>query len=52
MFEIFADGASPTAALQAANTKITMCFLNIIIECFFNGVIVARINKDSIITST
>ena len=52
MFEIFADGASPTAALQAANTKITMWFLNIIIECLFNGVIVARINKDSIITST
>ena len=52
MFEIFADVASPTVALQAANTKITMCFLNIIIECFFNGVIVARINKDSITTST
>lgn len=51
MFEIFASKASPTAASQAANTKITIGIGNIIIECVFRGVIVARINKESIIPS-
>ena len=51
MFEIFANRASPTAASQAANTKITMGIGNIIMDCVFKGVLVARINKDSIIPS-
>lgn len=51
MFEILASRASPTAASQAANTKITMGMGNIIIECIFRGVIVARMNKESIIPS-
>lgn len=51
MFEILASRASPTAASQAANTKITMGMGNIIIECVFRGVIVARMNKESIIPS-
>ncbi len=49
MFEIFASRASPTAASQAAKTRITMGIGNIIIECVFKGVMVARINRDSII---
>ena len=51
MFEIFANMASPTAVSQAANTKITMGIGNIIMDCVFKGVLVARINKDSIIPS-
>lgn len=51
MFEILASRASPTAASQAANTRITMGMGNIIIECVFRGVIVARMNRESIIPS-
>lgn len=51
MLEIFASRARPTAASQAANTRITIGMGNIIIECEFSGVIVARINRDSIIPS-
>lgn len=51
MFEIFASKARPTAASQAAKTKIMMGIGNIIIECVFRGVIVARTNSDSIIPS-
>lgn len=45
MFEIFANRANPTAASQAANTKITIGMGNIIIECVFKGVIVARMKR-------
>lgn len=51
MFEIFASRARPTAASQAANTRITIGIGNIIIEWVFRGVIVARINRESIIPS-
>lgn len=51
MFEIFASKARPTAASQAANTRITIGMGNIIIEWVFRGVIVARINRESIIPS-
>lgn len=49
--EIFASRARPTAASQAANTRITIGIGNMIIECVLRGVIVARINRDSIIPS-
>lgn len=51
MFEIFASKARPTAASQAANTRITIGMGNMIIECVFRGVIVARMNSESIIPS-
>lgn len=51
MFEIFASKASPTAASQAANTRMTMGIGNMIIECVFRGVIEAKINRDNIIPS-
>lgn len=51
MFEIFANRAKPTAASQAAKTRIMMGIGSIIIEWVFRGVIVARINRDSIIPS-
>lgn len=51
MFEIFASKANPTAASQAANTKMTMGIGNIIIDCVLRGVMVARMNRDSIIPS-
>lgn len=51
MFEIFANRAKPTAASQAAKTRIMMGMGSIIIEWVFKGVIVARINRDSIIPS-
>lgn len=51
MFEIFANRAKPTAASQAAKTRMMMGIGNIIIECVFSGVIVARINRESIIPS-
>lgn len=38
-------------ALQAENTRITIGIGNIIIECVFRGVIVVRINRESIIPS-
>lgn len=51
MLEIIASRAKPTAASQAAKTKIATGIGNITIECVFSGVIVARINRDSIIPS-
>lgn len=51
MFEIFANRANPTAASQAANTRITIGMGNIIIECVFKGVIVARMKRDNIMPS-
>lgn len=51
MLEIFARRANPTAASQAAKTRITIGIGNMIIECVFSGVIVARINRESIIPS-
>lgn len=51
MFEIIASRAKPTAASQAANTRIAMGMGNIDIECVFSGVTTARINRDSIIPS-
>lgn len=51
MFEIFASRANPTAASQAAKTRITIGIGNIIIECVFKGVTVARINRDNIMPS-
>lgn len=51
MFEIIASRAKPTAASQAAKTRIAIGIGNITIECVFSGVMVARINKDSIIPS-
>lgn len=51
MFEVFANRVSPTAASQAANTKIMMGIVNIIMEYVFKGVLVAMINNDSIISS-
>lgn len=51
MFEIFANRARPTAASQAANTRITIGIGNIIIECVFRGVIVAKMNRDNIMPS-
>lgn len=51
MFEIFASRARPTAASQAANTRMVMGIGNIIIECVFKGVIVARMNRDNIMPS-
>lgn len=51
MLEIFARRANPTAASQAAKTRTTIGIGNIIIECVFSGVIVARINRESIIPS-
>lgn len=51
MFEIIASRAKPTAASQAAKTRIAIGIGNITIECVLSGVMVARINKDSIIPS-
>lgn len=51
MFEIFANRAKPTAASQAAKTRTMMGMGSIIIEWVFKGVMVARINRDSIIPS-
>lgn len=51
MFEIFASRANPTAASQAANTKMTMGIGSIIIECVFRGVMVAIMNRDNIMPS-
>lgn len=51
MFEIFASRARPTAASQPAKTSIVMRMGNIFIECAPIDVIVARMNRDSIIPS-
>lgn len=51
MFEILANRANPTAASQAANTRMMIGIGNIIIECVLKGVIVAKTNRDNIIPS-
>lgn len=51
MFDTFTSKAKPTAASQAANTRIVIGIGIEIIELEFNVVIEVIINKDSIIPS-
>ena len=51
MVEILTSRAKPTAASQAANTRITMGIENVTMEWVLSEVIAVIINRDSIMPS-
>lgn len=51
MFDTTTSRAKPTAASHAANTRITIGFEYIPIECVLSEVIAVMINRESIIPS-